>query len=78
RYALNFQSLPYKTEWIEYPDIETVAKDIGAKSTGIRARKPLYTVPMIYDNSTNVAVADSITIAEYCISTRLIPTILVT
>ncbi|KAJ7574835.1 hypothetical protein C8J56DRAFT_871833 [Mycena floridula] len=65
RYALNFKGLPYKTEWIEYPDIEKVARELGAKPTGTRAGKPLYTIPMIHDDSYNVAIADSIAIAEY-------------
>ncbi|KAJ7577636.1 hypothetical protein C8J56DRAFT_970385 [Mycena floridula] len=65
RYALNFKGLPYKTEWIEYPDIEKVAKELGTKPTGTRAGKPLYTIPMIHDDSNNVAIADSMAIAEY-------------
>ncbi|KAJ7592383.1 hypothetical protein C8J56DRAFT_779120, partial [Mycena floridula] len=54
----------YRTNWIEYPDIGNVAKQIGARPTGTRAGKPLYTVPMIHDDSTNIALAESIVIAE--------------
>jgi hypothetical protein len=33
RYALNYKKLPYKTVWIEYHEIEPVAKKLGAKAT---------------------------------------------
>jgi len=66
RYSLNFKRLPYKTVWVEYPDIEALAKKIGAPATGTRPDgSPLYTVPIIHDPSTNAAVADSVLIAEY-------------
>ncbi|KAJ7574088.1 hypothetical protein C8J56DRAFT_757479, partial [Mycena floridula] len=65
RYALNFKGLQYKTQWVEYCDIEQVSKALGAKPTDIKARKPLYTLPMIYDDSTGAMVTDSIAIAEY-------------
>ena len=37
RYALNYKSLPYKTVWIEYHEIEPVAKKLGAKPTKRKA-----------------------------------------
>ena len=33
RYALNYKKLAYKTVWIEYHEIEPVAKKVGAKAT---------------------------------------------
>ena len=33
RYALNYKKLSYKTVWIEYHQIEPVAKKLGAKAT---------------------------------------------
>ena len=33
RYALNYKRLPYKTVWVEYHEIEPVAKKVGAKPT---------------------------------------------
>jgi hypothetical protein len=30
---LNYKKLPYKTVWIEYHEIEPVAKKLGAKGT---------------------------------------------
>ncbi|KAI0839215.1 putative glutathione S-transferase [Hypoxylon sp. FL0890] len=40
RYALNFKGIPYRTEWIEYPDIKPRFQDHLPK-------KDLYTVPTI-------------------------------
>jgi len=36
RYALNYKKLPYKTVWVEYLEIEPVAKKVGAKATKTR------------------------------------------
>ncbi|KAJ3489982.1 hypothetical protein NLI96_g1742 [Meripilus lineatus] len=66
RYALNFKGLTYKTEWVEFPNIEATAKKIGATPT---AKKPdgtdYYTLPIIYDPSTKTFVSDSLPIAQY-------------
>lgn len=63
---MNYKGLAYKTEWIEYPDIEAVCKKIGAAPTNKKpdGRKK-YTLPAIYDPNTNRAVADSLQIAKY-------------
>ncbi|RPD62486.1 hypothetical protein L226DRAFT_532515 [Lentinus tigrinus ALCF2SS1-7] len=37
RYTLNFKGLPYKTVWVEYPDIEALCKKIGASAVEKRA-----------------------------------------
>ncbi|KAF9063082.1 hypothetical protein BDP27DRAFT_1335618 [Rhodocollybia butyracea] len=48
RYSLNFKNVPYKTIWIEYPDIEPTMKKLGAQPTGLRQDgSPLYTLPLI-------------------------------
>ncbi|KAN0088442.1 hypothetical protein V8E55_005499 [Tylopilus felleus] len=66
RYALNIKGLPYKTEWVEYPDIEALAKKIGAPATGTKSDgNPLYTLPIIQDPHTGKVIADSFLIAEY-------------
>ncbi|KAG2136182.1 hypothetical protein BD769DRAFT_1626939 [Suillus cothurnatus] len=66
RYALNIKGVAYKTEWVEYPDIEALAKKIGAPPTSTNADgSPLYTLPMINDPNTGKVVADSFLIAEY-------------
>jgi len=66
RYVLNYKGLKYRTEWVEYPDIENLLKKIGATPT---EKKPdgrdHYTLPVIYDPSTESVVMDSDSIARY-------------
>ncbi|KAJ7146362.1 hypothetical protein C8R44DRAFT_757257 [Mycena epipterygia] len=76
RYALNFKGIPYKTVFLEYLEIEPLCKKIGAKPT--TDKEPYYTLPVIYDPSTDTAVSDSIDIAHYLDATypdlpRLMP-----
>ncbi|KAF8625628.1 hypothetical protein AX17_006813 [Amanita inopinata Kibby_2008] len=78
RFVLNYKGLPYKTEWVELPDIEPKCKEIGVGPTGHRNDAPLYTVPAIYDPNTETAVVDSYDIARYLDKTypntpRIIP-----
>ena len=66
RFTLNYKHLQYKTEWVEYPDIATLCKKIGATATGTRrAGELLYTLPVIYDPNTKSVVSDSGAIARY-------------
>lgn len=66
RLALKFKGLPFKTVWVEYPDIASECKKIGAPPTRCTPDgSPMYTLPAIYDPSTKMAVADSYAIAEY-------------
>ncbi|KAF9478093.1 hypothetical protein BDN70DRAFT_913847 [Pholiota conissans] len=66
RYVLNFKGIPYKTEWVEYPDIENLWKKLGIAHTSLKADgRPHYTVPAIYDPSTGVYLSESLQIAEY-------------
>ena len=65
RFALNIKKLPYKTSWLEYPDIEPLAKKIGAEPTDIFPDGPYYSVPIIHDPSTSSVVADSFKIVQY-------------
>lgn len=66
RYALNVKGVAYKTEWVEYPDIEALAQKIGAPATGTKSDgTPLYTLPIINDPNTGKVIADSFLIAEY-------------
>ncbi|KAF8996518.1 hypothetical protein BDQ17DRAFT_1310307 [Cyathus striatus] len=66
RYILNYKGLPYKTEFVEYPDIEAVSKKLGLQPTGTKLDgSPLYTLPAIYDSTTGKALADSFPIAQY-------------
>lgn len=66
RIELNYRGILYKTEYIEYPDIEATYKKIGALPN---SKKPdgtdLYTLPVIHDSETNKVVSDSYLISEY-------------
>ncbi|GJE98969.1 glutathione S-transferase [Phanerochaete sordida] len=66
RYTLNYKGLSYRTEWVEYPDIEALCKKIGAPPT---EKKPdgreHYTLPVIHDPRTKAVVAGSVEIANY-------------
>lgn len=64
RYALNIKCIPYKTVWVELPDIEPLCKQLGAPPGG-RRPGPLYTLPVIYDPNTKRHIADSSTIVRY-------------
>jgi len=51
---------------VEYPDIEALAKKIGATPTGTKDDgTPLYTFPIINDPNTGKVVSDGFRIAEY-------------
>ncbi|KAF8625943.1 hypothetical protein AX17_006669 [Amanita inopinata Kibby_2008] len=66
RYVLNYKTLPYKTEWVEFPDIESKCKEIGVGPTVTRRNgTPLYTIPAIYDPNTKAAISDSYQITRY-------------
>jgi glutathione S-transferase len=64
---------------VEYHEIEGIAKKLGAKATGVNLDgSDLYTIPIIHDRSTGVALSDSLAIAQYLDSTypdppRLVP-----
>ncbi|PIL22614.1 hypothetical protein GSI_15304 [Ganoderma sinense ZZ0214-1] len=66
RYTLNIKALPYRTVWVEYPDIETLYKKVGAEAVEKKADgSPYYTLPAIYDPNTKKFVAESAAIARY-------------
>ncbi|KAH8103132.1 hypothetical protein BXZ70DRAFT_774357 [Cristinia sonorae] len=67
RYALNLKGLKYRTVWIEYPDIESVCKKLGAAPTAILPDgiTPFYTLPVLQDLSKNTVVPDSLDIIAY-------------
>ena len=66
RYCLNFKGIEYRTEWVEYPDIENHCKSLGIPPTSTKEDgRPHYTFPAIHDTSTGAYVADSFAIAEY-------------
>ncbi|KAH8087888.1 hypothetical protein BXZ70DRAFT_540065 [Cristinia sonorae] len=67
RYALHFKGLKYITEWVEFPDIESTCKKIGAGPTRYKddGITPHYTLPVMYDASTSTVISDSTAIIAY-------------
>ena len=66
RFSLNIKGLPYKTIWVEYPDIEPLCKKIGATAAEKRRDgSPLYILPVMHDPNTGAIVSDSAAIARY-------------
>ncbi|PIL22576.1 hypothetical protein GSI_15265 [Ganoderma sinense ZZ0214-1] len=66
RYTLNIKGIPYRTVWVEYPDIKPLLLKVGAPAAEkLPDGTPLYTLPAIYDPNTQKAVADSAAIARY-------------
>jgi len=66
RMALLFKGLPFKTEWVEYPDIGPRMKELGAEATAEwEDGSPRWTLPVTKDDTTGKVVADSWKIAMY-------------
>ena len=64
RIILNYKNLPHKTEWVEFPDIATVAERIGAPHNVLRlGGRPLHTVPILRDPATDRCLSGSLQIA---------------
>lgn len=66
RYALNLKRLPYKTQWVQLPDISSVRQklEVPANRT-LPNGEPYHTLPMIHDTSTGAKVGDTFEIALY-------------
>jgi len=66
RYVLGLKSLPYKTVYSDYPDLQAAEKAAGIPPNGVWGdNQPLYTAPAIIDDATGAALPDSYKIAEY-------------
>ncbi|KAI0772188.1 hypothetical protein BC629DRAFT_1529856 [Irpex lacteus] len=66
RLALNIKGLNYKTEWVEYPDIEALYHRINLPPHSIRADgSGYYCLPVIHDPSTNTTLSESWDIIQY-------------
>jgi glutathione S-transferase len=72
--ALNYKHIPYRTQWVEFPDIGTVGKAIGAKQTTPNpdgSGAMIWTLPMLVDpnhqeeDGRPTVVSDSLCIVEY-------------
>ncbi|KAH7890633.1 hypothetical protein F5I97DRAFT_59401 [Phlebopus sp. FC_14] len=50
RLILNYKRLPYRTCWVEFPDVEQTLRSINAPPTSVRSDgRPVYTLPAILD-----------------------------
>ncbi|THU89660.1 hypothetical protein K435DRAFT_760842 [Dendrothele bispora CBS 962.96] len=66
RFSLNYKGIPYKTVWVEYPDVEPTLKALGARPTKKKPDgSPMYTLPAISDPSTGAIITESFDIAQY-------------
>ncbi|KAF8633110.1 hypothetical protein AX15_001493 [Amanita polypyramis BW_CC] len=66
RYTLNYKGIPYKTELVEYVDIEKLCKEKGIPpSSTDKGAMYHYSLPSILDTSTGTGVSESHRIAEY-------------
>ncbi|EIW59606.1 uncharacterized protein TRAVEDRAFT_147690 [Trametes versicolor FP-101664 SS1] len=66
RFCLNVKGIPYKTVWVENPDIAALIRKIGALPTDVNDDgTPYYSLPAIYDPNTKTALADSAAIVRY-------------
>lgn len=69
---MEYKQIPYRTIWLEYPEIEPTLRGIGAKPSGVKPDgSPWYTIPVIADeihpgpDGKPTVVVDSWDIAEY-------------
>jgi len=72
--CLKLQKLPFRVQWIEYPDIEAFCQSNGIQPTGSRGGGfviQIVCLPMILDPKTAVYLAESTGIAEYLDRTYL-------
>ncbi|KIL59550.1 hypothetical protein M378DRAFT_26957 [Amanita muscaria Koide BX008] len=66
RITLNYKGIPYKTEWLEFPEIEEKCKEMGIPPSSTRPDgSGVYTVPAIWDPRTKVGISESNRIAQY-------------
>ncbi|TFY51248.1 hypothetical protein EVJ58_g10669 [Rhodofomes roseus] len=69
RFALNYKGIPYRTQWVEYPDIAPLLSALGVKPNPSSSSGPIpvpaYTLPAIYDPRTQRTIMDSYQIAIY-------------
>lgn len=73
RLCLRYKNIPFKVEWVEYPDIKALCERLGAPPSEYQTKngkkEPVYTVPFIYDPKTQTYTSDSYQIAQYLEST---------
>lgn len=66
RFALNIKGLNYKTEWVEYPDIEALYQKLNLPAKlHYKDGTPYHCLPVIHDPSTNTTLCESFEIIQY-------------
>ncbi|KAK0203266.1 hypothetical protein DFS33DRAFT_1375023 [Desarmillaria ectypa] len=72
RCTLSFKGIPYRTEWIEFPDIEALYKRLGVSASATKPDgvTPYYSLPLIHDLSTSAIISDTWTYPD---TPRLLP-----
>ncbi|KAJ4001468.1 hypothetical protein F5050DRAFT_1560687 [Lentinula boryana] len=70
RFVLNYKRLRYRTQWVEFQNIETTLRSIGAPPSSVRSDgRPVYTLPVIVDPTRNSSrpeiISNPSNIAEY-------------
>ncbi|KJA20278.1 hypothetical protein HYPSUDRAFT_167279 [Hypholoma sublateritium FD-334 SS-4] len=65
RFCLNYKGLPFKVEWVEFVDIESVYKKHEITPSKNADGSPSWVLPVIHDTDTGVSMHDSFAIAEY-------------
>lgn len=67
---LNFKRLPYRTAWVEFPDVEETLHGIGAPPTSVKNDgRPVFSLPVIVDPIRSpqvpIVLSNANLIAEY-------------
>ncbi|KAG1724708.1 uncharacterized protein EDB91DRAFT_122657 [Suillus paluster] len=70
RLILNYKRLPYRTAWVEFPDVEETLHGIGAQPTSVKNDgRPVFSLPVIVDPIRSpqapVVLSNANNIAEY-------------
>lgn len=66
RLALNLKGVPYRTEWVDMPDIPALRTRLGVPANRTQPDgTPFHTLPVIQDLTTNTIIGDSFEIALY-------------
>ena len=75
RFALNLKGAPYRTEWIDMPDIASLRERLGVPANRtLPDGSPYHTLPVINDPSTGAILGDTFEIALYLDRTYPAPT----
>ncbi|RDW64394.1 glutathione S-transferase family protein [Aspergillus mulundensis] len=66
RLTLNFKSIPYKTTWVDLPDVASTRKSLDIPAGRKFADgSEFYTLPVLVDSATGSKIGDSFDIAVY-------------